>query len=936
MFKTHFYIAFWMLVASNAPVYAQERPVVTSINPSSGPELRATLVRINGSNFQGGVTVTFGDMPATDVRRIRSSIVDAKTPAHPAGTVDVIVTNPDGQANTLENGFTFAVAPVVTSIDPTSGKEIGLTSVTITGSNFQSGATVTFSGRAATNVVVVSPTVITAMTPSHPPAGTVDVTVTNPDRGAGTLENGFTFPFVSAPVVTSIDPTSGKEIGLTSVTITGSNFQSGATVTVGGRSATNVVVVSPTVITATVPSHSAGTVDVTVTNPDRQSGTLEDGFTFPVFAAPVVTSIDPTSGKEIGLTSVTITGSNFQSGATVTVGGRAPSNVVVVSPTVITATVPSHSAGTVDVIVTNPDGLSGTLEDGFTFPVFAAPVVTSINSTSGPRRGGRPVTIEGSNFQSGATLVFGGSSATTVVVESPTVISAMTPSRRDGTVDVTIRNPDGQAGTLEDGYTFSDAQELAVRELRQVFAANLFVEPVLLTHAGDGSDRIFVVELAGRIKVMPNRDDAVATDFVDIRDRVTYRENSSGLLSVTFHPEHRTNGLFYVFYSRVDSGGSLYSRLSEFRVSTDPNVADVNSERVLLEVPQTGFQHNGDHLAFGPDGMLYMSQGTGGVPEQFLTAQDPTNLKGSMLRIDVDARSAGLEYGIPPDNPFVGNSQDWREEIWAYGLRNPWRFSFDRRSGLLWLGDVAWGLWEEIVIIEKGANYGWPTMGGSQCNSSLSRNTAIAGCDREGLTLPAFEYGHSDGTGASVTGGYVYRGARLSGLYGVYIYGDFVFKRIWGLRYEEGEVRSNDLIATSPAAIVSFGEDESGEVYIVGFDDGRIYAFEPLPGEMPTVVLSEESELPRAHALHQNYPNPFNPQTVIHYDLPVGDHVDVSIFNLMGQKVATLVDDHRSAGSYSLVWDGKDDNQKNLASGVYFYRMETDGFVQTRKMILTR
>ena len=493
----------------------------------------------------------------------------------------------------------------------------------------------------------------------------------------------------------------------------------------------------PNTITATIPAHPLGTVDVIVTNPDGQADTLFNGFTFAV--APVVTSIDPTSGKEIGLTSVTITGSNFQSGATVTFGGRAATNVVVVSPTVITATAPFHSPGTVDVTVTNPDGLSGTLEDGFTFPVFAAPVVTSINSTSGPRRGGRPVTIEGSNFQSGATLVFGRSRATTVVIESPTVISAMTPSRRDGTVDVTVTNPDGQAGTLEGGYTFSDAQELPVRELRQVFAANRFVEPVLLTHAGDGSDRIFVVERAGLIKVMPNRDDAVATDFLDLRDQVN-ASGFAGLLSMVFHPEHGTNGLFYVTYSR----GNFFSRVSEFRVSVDPNVADVNSERVLLEVPQTGFQHDGDHLAFSPDGMLYISQGTGGVPEQFLTAQDPTNLKGSILRIDVDVRTAGLEYGIPADNPFVGNNQDWREEIWAYGLRNPWRFSFDRKSGLLWLGDVAWGLWEEIIIIEKGANYGWPTMGGSQCNSSLSRNTAIAGCDRNSLALPAFEYGHSE------------------------------------------------------------------------------------------------------------------------------------------------------------------------------------------------
>jgi len=511
----------------------------------------------------------------------------------------------------------------------------------------------------------------------------------------------------------------------------------------------------------------------------------------------------------------------------------------------------------------------------------------------------------------------------------------MTPPNSDGTVDVTVTNPDGEAGILEEGYTFFDPQELPVRDLKLVFAANRFTEPVLLTHAGDGSDRLFVIELHGRIKVMPNRDDAVATVFLDIMDPVNRIRNSSGLLSMAFHPEYRTNGLFYVVYGH----DSFFSRVSEFRVSTDPNVADVASERILLEVPQTGSHHNGNHLAFGPDGMLYISQGTGGVDEDHQNGQDPTNLKGTMLRLDVDARSAGLEYGIPPDNPFVGNSQGWREEIWTYGMRNPWRFSFDRKTGQLWEGDVGWGLWEEINMIEKGANYGWVTMQGSQCNSRTNRDRAIAGCDREGLTLPVFEYGHTSGNARSVTGGYVYRGTSLSGLYGVYLYGDFETKKIWGLRYGEGEVQSNDLIATSPADPSSFGEDERGEVYIVGFNNGRIYTFEPLPGEpeRSTAVLAEQGELPQAHTLDQNYPNPFNSSTVIRFSQSISQYIELAIYNLAGQQVASLVGGTRPAGTYTVRWDGRDVSGRELASGVYLYRLRTgEEQVQTRKLVLVR
>jgi glucose/arabinose dehydrogenase len=565
-----------------------------------------------------------------------------------------------------------------------------------------------------------------------------------------------------------------------------------------------------------------------------------------------------------------------------------------------------------------------------------APIVTSIQPSSGPPAGGTLIIIEGRNFQPGARVSIGRRSASTVVVESPTRISAMTVSNTlSGAGDVVIVNPDNEVGRLEEAYTYATPQILPARNLRRVFAANHFVLPVLLTHAGDETDRLFIVELAGRIKVLPNKEDEVATYFIDLRDRVDDTGSQAGLLSLAFHPDYRTNGLFYVFYSH----GNFFSRLSEFRASADPNVADIDSERIVLEISQTGFHHNGNHLAFGSDGMLYISQGTGGLDEDHANGQKPTNLKGTILRIDVDARSPGLAYGVPPDNPFVGNTQDWREEIWSYGMRNPWRFSFDRGSGLLWEADVGWGLWEEINLVEKGGNYGWITMQGSQCNSSLLRDTAIAGCDREGLSLPVFEYGHSSGAPASITGGYVYRGVRLSGLYGVYLYGDYVSKNVWGLRYENGQVLSNDLLATVPDNVVSFGEDERGEVYILGYKRGGIYAFEPLPGEKqrPTAILAQDHRQPQTSALHQNHPNPFNSSTLIRFTQPFNQPLELAVYNLAGQKVATLVNDTRPADDYTVHWNGRDTEGLALASGIYLYQLRMGtGQVHTRKLVLLR
>ena len=339
---------------------------------------------------------------------------------------------------------TGATGPSVTSVSPNNGLTAGGTAVTITGANFASPATVTFGGTAATNVVVVNGTSITATTPAGT-AGPATVMVTV-GGVSGSLASGFTY--IGLPTVTSVSPSSGSTAGGTAVTITGSNFATGATVTFGTTAATNVLVVSGTSITATTPAGS-GAVTVTVTNPLAQSGSLPSGFTYVV--TPTVTSVSPNSGLTAGGTAVTITGANFASPATVSFGGTAATNVVVVNGTSITATTPAGTAGAATVTVT-VSGQSGSLTGGFTY--IGLPTVTSISPNTGSTVGGTPVTITGTNFATGATVTFGATAANNVVVVSSTSITAITPPGTTGAVTVTVTNPLAQSGSLTNGFTY--------------------------------------------------------------------------------------------------------------------------------------------------------------------------------------------------------------------------------------------------------------------------------------------------------------------------------------------------------------------------------------------------------------------------------------------------------------------------------------------------
>ncbi len=348
-----------------------------------------------------------------------------------------------------------------------------------------------------------------------------------------------------------------------------------------------------------------------------------------------------------------------------------------------------------------------------------------------------------------------------------------------------------------------------------------FNNPVGIYNAGDGSNRIFVVEQAGVIKVFENtRNVSTADVFLDISDRVR-SGGELGLLGLAFHPNFNENGYFYVDYT---ADAPLRSVISRFSVSqTNGTHADVNSEVTVLQVAQPFSNHNGGQIAFGPDGYLYIASGDGGGEGDPLgNGQNRSTLLGKILRIDVtSAVSGSVNYSIPRNNPFVGNAQGYREEIYAYGLRNPWRFSFDFGTSQLWAADVGQDRIEEIDIIQNGKNYGWNIMEGSLCYSPPS------GCNRTGLELPVWEYDHT--LGNAVTGGFVYRGAAFPDLVGAYIYGDYGSGRIWALRYNATSIPINAELAHTSLNIPSFGLDQENELYICAFD-GYIYKLRVVDG----------------------------------------------------------------------------------------------------------
>ena len=333
--------------------------------------------------------------------------------------------------------------------------------------------------------------------------------------------------------------------------------------------------------------------------------------------------------------------------------------------------------------------------------------------------------------------------------------------------------------------------------------------PVAVAHAGDGSGRLFLVEQRGRIRIFDGSE-LRPTPFLDVSSLVSCC-NERGLLGLAFHPDFENNGYFYVNYNADDPNRTVVSRFSVRE--DDPSSADPDSELMLLEFNQPSSNHKGGQLAFGPkDGFLYIAVGDGGAGGE--TAQDLTDLLGSILRIDVDNPDEGKNYGIPPGNPFSGNGSGFREEIFAYGFRNPWRISFDDSDGMLFAGDVGQGRREELDVVESGKNYGWAIMEGSLCFDPPS------GCDTEGLELPIYEYGRAEG--GTVIAGPVYRGS-IQELSGKLIHGDFLTGSIKALAFDGDRVTGNsEIVKGDEFTLSAFGLDEEGEVYVCSLG-GFIY-----------------------------------------------------------------------------------------------------------------
>jgi glucose/arabinose dehydrogenase len=349
------------------------------------------------------------------------------------------------------------------------------------------------------------------------------------------------------------------------------------------------------------------------------------------------------------------------------------------------------------------------------------------------------------------------------------------------------------------------------------------LRPILLTNLGDGTNRVVVPQQQGQIHVFDNKAGAQATKvFLDISKKVAYKDNQNeeGFLGLAFHPKFKENGRFFAFYSPSDA--PLTTVISGFRtLKDDPTKGDPASEEVLFRLSRPFWNHDGGTICFGPDGYLYIVLGDGGAGnDPFNNAQNLQTLLGKILRVDVDRQENGKKYAVPKDNPFVGVSAPGpggekkpplvNPEIYAYGLRNVWRMSFDRSTGQGWVADVGQNLWEEINLLEKGGNYGWNLREAKHVFTPAGQGT------NSSLIDPIWEYHHD--IGKSITGGYVYRGKEVPELVGYYVYADYVSGRVWALKYD---AKTKSVIENRPIdhgmpsfPVISFGEDEAGEVYL--------------------------------------------------------------------------------------------------------------------------
>lgn len=398
------------------------------------------------------------------------------------------------------------------------------------------------------------------------------------------------------------------------------------------------------------------------------------------------------------------------------------------------------------------------------------------------------------------------------VAPSPEATTAAAESETPATAPATATAATAETPAAQPSATAAPAApDIAALAIELAPVAEGLTDPLFVTHAGDGSGRTFVVEKTGAIRIIADGR-LLESPFLDISDRVRSSGSEQGLLGLAFPPDYANRKFFFVNYTNT-SGDTVVGR---YNVTDDPNAADPGSEFVVLTFDQPAANHNGGDLAFGPDGYLWIGTGDGGAAnDRFGNGQNPNTVLGKMLRLDVTS-DLDKPYVIPPDNPSV--SQGWQviPEVWAVGLRNPWRYSFDRATGDLWIADVGQNRIEEVNVVRAGSpgglNFGWPIMEGANCFQG-------ANCDQGGLVMPVATYEHG-ADGCSITGGYVYRGQEFPSLAGVYLYGDYCSGRMWALdAANPGQPR---LLLEAGAGLSSFGEDEAGELYVTDLSRGTV------------------------------------------------------------------------------------------------------------------
>ena len=505
----------------------------------------------------------------------------------------------------------------------------------------------------------------------------------------------------------------------------------------------------------------------------------------------------------------------------------------------LTATAGNLAAGTYNAAVTIRSAVPGVPEKtiGVTFNVAQGPTIglSATTLSFAARAGGEDSpaqTVEVTNTggasltELGGTVTYGEGQPTgwlaaalnSTTAPATLTLTASPADLEPGTYTATVTVRSGVAGVEEKRVevTFTVTATVPSSARLEEVARGLTPGPVYLT-APSGDSRLFVATLDGKIRIVQGGQ-VFAEPFLDLGSKVLVG-NYTGLFSFAFHPNYSSNGFFYVYYINRDGDIQID------RYQANGSRADAGSGKALLIIKPTGPGpdiHYGGQLSFGPDGKLYMAVGDGGLPS---SAQDKGSLLGKLLRIDVDS---GDPYGIPSDNPFVGQAGA-RGEIWALGLRNPWRWSIDHRTGLIYIGDVGEDRWEEINVAplsQRGVNFGWPIMEGTSCRPESTE------CNRTGLTLPVITYavdrsGNSSSSGCSVTGGYVYRGSRMPGLHGIYFYSDYCQGWVKSFRYNQG-VPSEQRLWPLPnvGRILSFGQDAAGELYLLN-DRGSLYRIVP-------------------------------------------------------------------------------------------------------------